>query len=163
MENEERDWFTQGWGDDGVVSDSREEEALPEETPEGGEAALPEGEAAPGEAAPSGEGWEKEAGAAMTAGPASAGGESREADFIRFINEYPQVEAGDIPPEVWQRVKSGESLVTAYARYEARTLREENRRLRQTQENRFRSAGSQRGTGSAAPRRDAFEEGWEVE
>ncbi len=161
MENEERDWFTQGWADDGgVVSDGRESEAMPKEAESGAEGRA-QSETGGAGAAFSGETREEGPGETAAEETPSAADPSREADFVRFVTEYPEVDAKDIPREVWQRVAAGDSLVTAYARYEARALREENRRIRQTQENRRRSAGSQLGAGSGARRFDAFESGWE--
>ncbi len=148
MENEKQDWFSEGWSDDGgVVADGRQDEEMPEERPEDAEEGKRE------EPDPSREG--------IAVTPAGDLAPDRKADFLAFIREYPGVEARDIPAEVWRRAAKGESLVTAYARYEAGRLREENRRLRQSEENRRRSAGSQRGAGAGDSRRDAFESGWD--
>lgn len=85
----------------------------------------------------------------------------RRADFLSFIKEYPDVDAASIPRSVWRKVARGESLAAAYAKYEAESLREENRRLRQSEANRRRSAGSQLGVGAGTRKLDAFESGWE--
>ncbi len=78
----------------------------------------------------------------------------RREDFAAFIRAYPQVKATDIPREVWEAVRGGESLTSAYGRFETRALREENKGLRerlaaleQSERNRERSAGSQRSAG----------------
>ena len=154
MEIERQDWFSEGWAEDGgVVADGREDETLPPEPEETGKAA-PEPEETP-QAAPEAEG---EA-APEAQGPAAPQG--READFLAFMEAYPQVEPGDIPPEVWRRAAAGESLTAAYARYEADSLRRENAYLRQGQRNRLRSAGSQQGVGAGDRRLDAFDSGWD--
>lgn len=88
-----------------------------------------------------------------------------EPDFEEFIAEYPDVDAKDIPVQVWMRVRGGESLAAAYRKYENANLKEENERLvrrlgeeSRAEKNRRRSAGSQRGTGGGKR-----PEGWERE
>ena len=149
MENERQDWFSEGWAEDGgLTADSREDEALPPET----------GEEAPEDEKPApAEGGEAEG----TEGPAAPPVRGREADFLAFMEAYPQVEPGDIPPEVWRQAARGESLTAAYARFEAEKLRRENEYLRQSQRNRRRSAGSQQGAGAGDRRMDAFDAGWD--
>ncbi len=44
--------------------------------------------------------------------------------FGEFLEAYPDVKNEDIPPEVWQAVKRGESLLNAYIRYENKQFRE---------------------------------------
>lgn len=153
MENENSvtgsDIFTQGWEGDGAA-DGREAEPLPEETaPDGADA----GNGTPSEGTPQ-------------PAPAPFGG--RDGEIRQFVLEHPGVMPEAIPEEVWRRVRAGESLPSAYDRYEAARLREENRRLetelqsrRQAESNRRRSAGSQTGAGAGA--RDPFDDGWELE
>lgn len=143
MENEREDWFSDGWTEDGgVVADGREEEAMPEDT----------------EAA-------ETAGAQAETGTQGEFDADVSDDLIRFVREYPDVRAEDIPRSVWDRVVRGESLVAAWGKYEAEALREENRRLREKndrrEQNRQRSAGSQRGIGASGSAGDAFDRGWE--
>lgn len=64
---------------------------------------------------------------------------------------------GDIPREVWLRVRDGMSLPDAYAVYEAGKLRAENKALKasastraQNEKNTARTAGSRRTAGSAS-------------
>ncbi len=54
---------------------------------------------------------------------AQAEGEARRKDMLAFLEAYPEVEAGDIPKAVWDRVAAGESLVTAYTMEQNRQLR----------------------------------------
>ena len=152
MEHEKQDWFSEGWAEDGgLVADGREDETLPpEETEEGEAAASPEAAPVP-----------EDGGIERAERPAPPAAQGREADFLEFIEAYPQVEPGDIPQEVWQRAVRGESLTAAYARYEAERLRRENEYLRQSQRNRRRSAGSQQGAGAGDRRGDAFDAGWD--
>ncbi len=151
MENERQDWFSEGWAEDGgVVADGREDEALPPETEE--EAPAADARIAPGTEGGGSEGAE---------GPAAFPAQGREAELLAFMEAYPRVEPGDIPPEVWRQAARGESLTAAYARFEAQELRRENEYLRQSQRNRARSAGSQQGAGAGDRRIDAFDAGWE--
>ncbi len=170
MENE-KDWFTEGWAEDGgVVSDERETEEMPEEAEDGGAPERVSGDVGPYGGAENASVSEETAqtrvsGDEPLAGQRAAGSVTpnadRRADLVRFVTEYPGVDAKSIPRSVWRKAAEGESIVTAYAKYEAETLREENRRLRQTENNRRRSAGSQTGVGAGARRFDAFESGWE--
>lgn len=87
-------------------------------------------------------------------------------DFAAFIRAYPDVMASDIPREVWDAVRGGESLTSAYSRFEARSLREENRGLRerlgaleQRGRNREKSAGSQKSAGRATESQ-SWESAW---
>ena len=52
-------------------------------------------------------------------------------DIERFITTYKGVEPESIPQEVWDAVRGGESLVSAYGRYETRKVNEENRKLQE--------------------------------
>ncbi len=100
--------------------------------------------------------------------------QARNQDFAAFMRAYPEVKAQDIQKEVWDAVRGGESLVTAYARHEAKALRAEVDRLRsqaeaqtkaarQNKENRQKAAPGAQSAGSAAASRDAFDEGWDLE
>lgn len=90
----------------------------------------------------------------------------RQEDFLRFTKEYPGVKAQEIPAEVWQKVREGASLVTAYSQYENKKLREETEALKSKVEtlernakNKERSTGSQTSAGQST-KGDAFEEAW---
>ncbi len=80
---------------------------------------------------------------------------AQERELAAFIRAYPDVNAADIPPQVWEAVRNGESLLDAYRRFEFQQLRRDNQLLRERLEreawsrrNRERSAGSQRSAGS---------------
>ncbi len=101
-------------------------------------------------------------------GSRSAGPEEREQDFRLFLEMFPGVGARDVPREVWERVQEGESLCSAYQRYNTEALQEELMWLRERaaalereQANRRRSAGSQRTAGSGQGRKDPFDQGWD--
>ncbi len=164
MENENtvtgEDIFTQGWDDAPAESaaDGREAEPLPEADPPEADA---ETEESPAREGP--EGHEKPESSPVP--PADRDGEIRQ-----FVRAYPGVMPEAIPQEVWRRVRAGESLLSAYDRYEASRLRQENRRLeaqlqsrRQEEANRQRSAGSQTGAGMGAGGHDPFDDGWDLE
>ncbi len=91
---------------------------------------------------------------------------AQERELAAFIRAYPNVNAADIPPEVWEAVRNGECLLDAYRRFEFQQLRRDNRLLRERLEreawsrrNRERSAGSQRSAGSTRPLSE-WEQAW---
>ena len=76
------------------------------------------------------------------------------------------MKAQDIPAEVWEKVRGGVPLVTAYAQHENKQLREENEALKakvetaeQNKKNKERSTGSQSSAGKSS-KKDIFEELW---
>ena len=76
------------------------------------------------------------------------------------------VQAKDIPQEVWAEARVTGDMVKPYQRYLNRKLEEENRQLqkelkaaRQQQKNTARSAGSSRSEGSGSAK-DPFDDGW---
>lgn len=92
--------------------------------------------------------------------------ERQQEDFKRFVQAYPGVKAQDIPAEVWEKVRGGVPLVTAYAQHENKQLREENEALKakvetaeQNKKNKERSTGSQSSAGKSS-KKDIFEELW---
>ncbi len=91
---------------------------------------------------------------------------ANEPNFAEFIREYPDVNAKDIPASVWRSVRRGESLSSAYRKYENANLKAENERLsrrieeeERSEKNRRRSAGSQRGSGGSK-RLESWEREW---
>lgn len=95
----------------------------------------------------------------------------REAGQHRMIDEFlavfgNEVQAKDIPQEVWAEAQATGDMVKPYQRYLNRKLEEENRQLqkelkaaRQQQKNTARSAGSSRSEGSGITK-DPFDDGW---
>jgi hypothetical protein len=70
-------------------------------------------------------------------------------DIERFLKLYKDVDPNTIPKEVWDDVRNGETLVSAYGRYENRQLAESNRKLqesinalKQNEKNKQKSIGS---------------------
>lgn len=90
-------------------------------------------------------------------------------EIERFVKEYPDVQAEEIPKEVWDAVNENDGdLLGCYQRYENRKLREDVKRLaseleavKNQQKNKERSTGSAKSVGSG-PARDAFDEGWDL-
>lgn len=74
---------------------------------------------------------------------------ARQQDIERFLKLYKDVDPNTIPKEVWDDVRNGETLVSAYGRYENRQLAETNRKLqesinalKQNEKNKQKSIGS---------------------
>lgn len=74
---------------------------------------------------------------------------ARQQDIERFLKIYKDVDPNTIPKEVWDDVRNGETLVSAYGRYENRQLAESNRKLqeslnalKQNEKNKQKSIGS---------------------
>ena len=92
----------------------------------------------------------------------------RQADIAAFLQKFPGVSSSDIPREVWEQVRGGETLVHAYeAHTAAKAAQEKDQRIaelerqlaaeKQNSANRQRSTGSQRTGGQEAPK-DQFME-----
>lgn len=69
--------------------------------------------------------------------------------YQAFLDEYPDVNAGDIPPEVWDDANRSGDLLGAYRAYEIHKLREELAQLRKNAENRRMDVGSARSDGES--------------
>lgn len=85
--------------------------------------------------------------------------QARKQDIERFLKLYKDVDPGQIPKEVWDDVRGGETLVSAYGRYENRQLAESNRKLqeslnalKQNEKNKQKSIGSAKTEGKETAR-----------
>ena len=83
-------------------------------------------------------------------------------DFREFVQRYPGLDPKTIPASVWQDVRKGEPLVSAYGKFEMQQLKEENQRLQQqlsakaqNDKNKANSLGSMQ-SGSGVPKTDPF-------
>ena len=82
----------------------------------------------------------------------------------RFLKVYPNITGDQIPQEVWeQTAKMNGDLLGAYQEYLIKTLKAENAKVKQTEQN---NKNSKRSTGSlnsagANRKKDAFDEGWD--
>ena len=88
--------------------------------------------------------------------------ERQQRDFREFVQRYPGLDPKTIPASVWNDVRKGEPLVSAYGKYEMQQLKEENQRLQQqlsakaqNDKNKENSLGSMQ-SGSATPKTDPF-------
>lgn len=77
-----------------------------------------------------------------------------------FLQKYPTVKADTIPKEVWDDMQLTHNLVASYERYTAmQKLAQENETLRKNAENKARSIGSMKSSGSKS-QRDEIDEMW---
>lgn len=83
----------------------------------------------------------------QTAETARTEADRRNREALAFAGEYPDVKPTDIPPEVWEDVKKGETLVGAYRKYENAKLKAALAAKEKEAENRAKSAGSRQGDG----------------
>ena len=91
-------------------------------------------------------------------------GEDFNPQIDRFLKVYPDVKADDIPQEVWASLQDmGGDLLLAYQTWLIKSLKAENAKAKQTEQN---TKNSKRSTGSlnsagANRKKDAFDEGWD--
>ena len=77
----------------------------------------------------------------------------------RFIKEYPDVKATDVPPEVWKDYREHRAdLLECYQLYENKKLKDEIKSLKQNQKNKERSTGSKKSAGKKTV--DKWFDGW---
>lgn len=81
-------------------------------------------------------------------------------DVLRFVKAYPNVQAKDIPQSVWDDVRNGTDLISAYTRYENAQLRSQIETMQQNEKNKNRSTGSRQGTGNN-PTKSVFDAAWD--
>ena len=67
--------------------------------------------------------------------------------YQSFLSAYPDINAQDIPPEVWDDANRSGDLLGAYQAVEIRKLREELEQLRKNADNRRMDVGSARSDG----------------
>lgn len=70
-------------------------------------------------------------------------------DMEAFLDAYPEVKPEDIPREVFERVKAGESLVSAYTQYENRQLKAKMAAQTQNEQNAAKAPGSMKSQGQS--------------
>ena len=77
----------------------------------------------------------------------------------RFLKEYPNVKADEVPQEVWKDYRNKRAdLVECYQLYENKKLKDEIKTLKQNQKNKERSTGSKKSAGKKAV--DKWFDGW---
>lgn len=96
--------------------------------------------------------------------------EVRKADYRAFALEHPDLDANQIPKDVWDAVNDGKLLTDAYNAYENRQLKAAVKDLNDkiaaieiNQKNKEKSTGSRKSAGNTKQKRDAFDEGWDSE
>ena len=83
----------------------------------------------------------------------------------RFLAVYPNVQATDIPTEVWDAAQQMGDLLGAYQAWEIKRLKEENEKVKKeahNEQNAKRSTGPLKSTGTKRVK-DDFDEGWDSE
>ena len=70
-------------------------------------------------------------------------------DMEAFLDAYPEVKPEDIPREVFERVRAGESLVSAYAQYEIQQLKAQIAAKTQNEQNAAKAPGSMKSQGQS--------------
>lgn len=89
-----------------------------------------------------------------------------DSDAREFLAKYPKIDFDTIPPEVWDKVNAGDSLVSAYGEYTAETARQElaaeNEKLKlELEAAKKNSENKQRSTGSATSAgKDSVKDPW---
>lgn len=94
--------------------------------------------------------------------------EAKKQEMINtFLAEFPNVNATEIPAEVWNACRESGDLAGAYRKYtssqkdsEISRLKAEIETLKQNQKNKDRSTGSRKSVGATTPK-DPFDEGWD--
>lgn len=92
---------------------------------------------------------------------AEAAQERRNADFRRFAQKFPDVDAKDITPDIWERVGKGESLTEIWLEKENNRLKMEQAAAAQNAQNAGRATGSMASSGGETEKKDPFDEGWD--
>lgn len=82
-------------------------------------------------------------------------------DVLAFCRAYPDVQAKDIPQSVWEEVRGGVDLVSAYTRYENKQLKTQLEAMKTNEKNKKRTAGSMQSSGGTV-KKDMFDTAWEA-
>ena len=109
--------------------------------------------------------WETDGGMGEMSGGGRMGqaaGARRDAEIREFLEVFPEAakDVDAIPAQVWNEVRSGRTLVGAYARYSGAQARSALAAARQNAAGAARSTGSMRSAGDGAGRRDPFLQGF---
>ena len=70
--------------------------------------------------------------------------------YANFVAAYPEVQPGDIPPEVWEDAQMEGNLVSAYRKHEIAALKARLAALEQNERNRTQTVGPAVGDGQPA-------------
>jgi hypothetical protein len=80
------------------------------------------------------------------------GNARRDSEILEFISVYRDITPEDIPPEIWEEVSQGRSLLSAYQGHENRQLKAMLAAGVRDHENRRRSTGSRASAGNLRER-----------
>lgn len=92
--------------------------------------------------------------------PAEKLNEKQALDVQSFVRTYPDVKPADIPQSVWDDVRGGTSLVTAYTKFENTQLRSQLEAMKQQEKTKDRSTGSRQSSGNT--QKSAFDMAWDA-
>lgn len=95
----------------------------------------------------------------QTKAVADEAAEKRRQGFVEFAKERPDVNIQQISKDVWDMVAKGDSLLTAYAKWENKQLRTEIEALKQNSKNQTKSTGSRQSAGKTSAETE-FERLW---
>ena len=79
----------------------------------------------------------------------------------KLYEKFPDVDAKDITPDIWERVGKGESLTEIWLEKENNRLKMEQAAAAQNAENAGRATGSMASSGGETEKKDPFDEGWD--
>lgn len=82
-------------------------------------------------------------------------------DIAAFCKAYPDVKANEIPQAVWDDVRSGADLISAYTKYENKQLRSQIETMKQNEKNKNRSTGSRQSSGGNT-QKSPFDVAWDA-
>lgn len=82
----------------------------------------------------------------------------RQESVQAFAQNHPDIQAQDIPQEVWEDVFRTNNLEASYAKYVAKKMKDENAVLKNNAKNKSRSTGSMKSSGKA--QRDEIDAMW---
>lgn len=81
-------------------------------------------------------------------------------EIQNFVTEHPDVKANEIPQEVWNEVKAGKSLSSAYLKWENGQLAAKVKALETNKANTGKGTGSMKSAGKET-QKDPFSQGWD--
>lgn len=85
--------------------------------------------------------------------------ERRNHEISEFLAEYKDIDPAMIPEDVWENVREGRPLLSAYQSHENKLLKAQIEAEKKNLENRSRSAGSRQSGGNARPHGE-IEDDW---
>ena len=91
---------------------------------------------------------------------AEAVSQKQQRDVQMFVRTYPDVKPADIPQSVWDDVRGGADLVSAYTKYENSRLKAQLEALKQQEKTKDRSTGSRKSSGNT--QKSAFDMAWDA-